>query len=504
MSSIDKFSGSFKSLYSKTSWIAWVALLLFIPISSFPLLAKYTGGANVSPLSLVPLLFLAVFWFIPFLIRGGRLPLLSIPLLGFAVIAVLSCFRAPFLEIFPFKGQTLISRELRAVVTLVIGLGFYFIASCFPRSRKELRSSIRWISVGAAIMFIWATVQIFRLPYSFNPQPEILQKIHSFFTTTILFRDRVTGMAYEPSWLADQLTILFLPLWLASVLKGYTAFPFKLWRISVETLLLIWGILVLFFSYSRIGLVAFLATIGVLIFSRSINFVKRLAEKKHPSSRLSQRQLQWVYFLGILFLFLVVVVGVVYLAYLTNERIQNMLTINLPSILQSKRLPPFYNLINHLEYAERLMYWISAFLVFSQFPFLGVGLGNAGFFFRQVVPAFGYYLPELLLILDARRDAFANPKSLWLRLLAETGILGFLTFISFLVIMALAALWLNRHKKGLASVLGLATSLAMVALIFEGFSLDTFALPQLWIILGLLSAALMINSQETDPVEQAT
>jgi hypothetical protein len=504
MSSIEKFTASFKSLFSKTSWILWAALLLFIPISSFPLLAKYTGGANVSPLSLVPLLFLAVFWFIPFFARGGRLPLVSIPLLVFAVIAIISWLRAPFLEIFPFKSQTLTDRELRAAITLALGLGFYFIASCFPRSNKDIRSSLRWISAGAALMFIWATVQIFRLPYSFNPQPELLQKIHSFFTTTILFRDRVTGMAYEPSWLADQLTILFLPLWLASVLKGYTAFSFKLWRISVETLLLIWGILILFFSYSRIGLVAFLATIGVLVFSSSWNFVKRLAEKKHRSSRLSLRQLQWVYLIGILFLFLVIVVGVVYLAYLTNDRIQNMLTINLPSILESERLPPFYNLINHLEYAERLMYWISAFLVFSQFPFLGVGLGNAGFFFRQAVPAFGYYLPELLLILDSRRDAFANPKSLWLRLLAETGILGFLTFISFLVALALVAIWFNRHKKGLPSVLGLATGLAMVALIFEGFSLDTFALPQLWIILGLLSAALMINSKKTDRLEQAT
>jgi hypothetical protein len=178
-----------------------------------------------------------------------------------------------------------------------------------------------------------------------------------------------------------------------------------------------------------------------------------------------------------------------------------MLTIDLKGVLESTRLPPFYNLINHLEYAERLMYWISAFLVFSQFPFLGIGLGNAGFLFRQTVPAFGYYLPEVLLILDPSRDAFMNPKSLWMRLLAETGIIGFLTFVSWLIGLGLVAFWFNRGKQGVASVLGLAAILAMVALIFEGFSLDTFALPQLWIILGLLTASSMISSkEETDPV----
>jgi hypothetical protein len=35
--------------------------------------------------------------------------------------------------------------------------------------------------------------------------------------------------------------------------------------------------------------------------------------------------------------------------------------------------------------------------------------------------------------------------------------------------------------------------LALIAQIFEGFSLDTFALPQLWIILGIFSAVTMME-----------
>jgi len=39
-------------------------------------------------------------------------------------------------------------------------------------------------------------------------------------------------------------------------------------------------------------------------------------------------------------------------------------------------------------------------------------------------------------------------------------------------------------------VLGLAGCLAVGALLLEGFSLDTFALPQMWIILGFLSSGI--------------
>jgi O-antigen ligase len=97
---------------------------------------------------------------------------------------------------------------------------------------------------------------------------------------------------------------------------------------------------------------------------------------------------------------------------------------------------------------------------------------------------------------------FANPKSLWLRLLAETGILGFLAFILWLIVLAFVAISFNRRKRGLPSVLGLASGLALIALIFEGFSLDTFALPQLWIILGLLTACSMMKTDEVRRMEQ--
>jgi O-antigen ligase len=481
--------GSLKILDS-ISWIIWILLLITIPVTSSPLIARFTGDAPVSPLAGLPLLILTVLWLIPYLLRGGKIPKVAIPLLVFVIVVLVSSFRAHFLEIYPFKGFTVLGRELRSLITLGMGICFYLISALYPRSETKLRSSLRWLYFGATLLLIWSTVQAVRLPFIDNPPPLELARIHKYISIRDLFRGQVSGMAYEPSWFADQLVVLYLPLWLGSVVKGYSVFKIRWKRLTGEFLLLLWGIVLLFFSFSRIGLLAFFLSIGALLVVGSWSFVNNLARRKSVTSSLSHRQLRSIYFSLIMLIFLVVILLTVFLAAQTNERIGDILSINLGSIIESERLPFFYNLVNNLEYAERLMYWISAFLLFSQFPFLGVGLGNAGFFFAENVPAFGLYLPEVLYILGSRHVAIANPKSLWFRLIGETGFIGFSVFAMFLLILLLGAIKMSK-RSGLFAAVGVGAGLGLTALVFEGFSLDTFALPQLWVVLGLLTAVMM-------------
>jgi hypothetical protein len=72
-------------------------------------------------------------------------------------------------------------------------------------------------------------------------------------------------------------------------------------------------------------------------------------------------------------------------------------------------------------------------------------------------------------------------------LLAETGVAGFTAFLTWLIVLGAAGVALTRAGIGLQKAIGLAGVLALAAQIAEGFSLDTFALPQLWIIMGLVS-----------------
>ena len=183
-----------------------------------------------------------------------------------------------------------------------------------------------------------------------------------------------------------------------------------------------------------------------------------------------------------------------------DPRMEELFTINYRQILEQYD-EPIYDLASKLAYAERLMYWTSGFRMFSRYPILGVGLGNAGFEFLETVPSYGYCLPEIIQIVNGSPQ-FPNPKNLWIRILAETGIVGFSLILIWMLLLGLGAWSLLKGRDGIRTVLGLAGLLALLAQIFEGFSLDTFALPQLWLMLGMLTAAitLMLRSEDTAKV----
>ncbi|MGH2605554.1 MAG: hypothetical protein ACRDG5_03085, partial [Anaerolineales bacterium] len=92
-------------------------------------------------------------------------------------------------------------------------------------------------------------------------------------------------------------------------------------------------------------------------------------------------------------------------------------------------------------------------------------------------------------VIDDPSFGFPNPKNLWLRVLAENGILGLATFGAWFGLMATASLALWQGREGIGKLIGLAGALAALIQLIEGFSLDTYALPQLWIIFGLVTAA---------------
>jgi hypothetical protein len=477
----------------------WAILLISIPVSSFPLVAKFTGGSTVSPLAGLPLGLLLVFWFVPHLLRGGRLPAVSTPLMLFICVAVCASALAPFYEIGAFLGQTVFDRVVRALVTLVAGVGFYLVAATIPRSENGLRRSLRWVYLGAVPMLLWSSIQAY-IVFRGMPVPDKLQDIHRLFSIRDMLSSRVTGLGYEPSWLADQLIVLYLPLWISSVIRGYSAFGRSSKFLSPELGLLIWGSAVLFLSQSRIGFLSASMSTGIVFLVGGWGLAGRWAEllgirrQDHwkNKSRRWLRVLRIILWFLLLLVLLLIVSALIFVASRFDPRLARLFQTNYSMILNTSS-QPLYAVANQLAYAERVIYWDYGLRVFAQYPLLGVGLGNAGFFFREQVPAFGYHLPEIIRILNGAAQ-FPNTKNLWIRLFAETGVVGFSVFIAWLFVIALGAWSLHKRGKGVCAVLGLAGLLALIAQVFEGFSLDSFALPQLWIMLGLMTAALSLTS----------
>jgi len=474
----------------------WLALLAVVPWTSSRYVIKVIGRTPVSPLALFPLGLLAILWLLPKLAAGRRIPAIAWPLVGLVFAALVSVAGAQFLPLEPYKGQVPFNRELRGLITLGIGVAFYLAATLQTSDDVRLKTSLRVLYLGAILTLIWASVQAYFVLDGKPGIPHWLIHLHRQFVIRQPFKDRVTGLAFEPSWFADQMVVLYLPLWVGSVARRYSVFSTKRIMISVELGLALWGIALFLLTFSRGGYLTFFAIVTVLALLAGWRIAGRILKGLRP--RIG-RTGGWKAAI-IRAVILAVALGLIAAMFMAvavwvSERDRRMTSLRiLPSqITEIRQEHPgevLYALANRLAFAERVVFWEAGYRPFELYPLTGVGLGNAGFLFPKVAPAYGYGLTEIRMLLDPANPNFPNPKNLWIRLLSETGLLGFSFYLTWLVILLAGALALSRSRVKIAQVLGMAGSLAAVALLLEGFSLDTFALPQMWLILGFLSAGI--------------
>lgn len=489
-------------VFERVGWWLWLLTLFCLPVTSSPIVARFSGGETpVSPLAMLPLIPVAILLLAPFLLKGGSLPRLVWPLFLFGLFALLSASASAALPLIPFKSQNIIDRLVRGLLTLIIGLTFYLSASVIPRGENRLRSSVQALLAGQFLMLIWATVQAGLVLDGSDRVPLIVTRIHHIFSVRDPLGDRVTGMAFEPSWLGDQLVVLYIPILLASVLKDHTVFSLR-WRwLSIEAILLIWSMFILVLTRSRVSLLSLLAVATIAYFYLGMRFIIRF--KSRALSKLVNSTLR---LLGIVVMLAVWVLGVYAMALALRQFDERM------SYLLSapKRLQEFayfypneagFALADRLAFAERIVYWAFGMRTFSHYPILGVGPGNLGFFFRNHLPTYAYQLVEIQNVLRLAEFGFPNAKNLWIRLLAEGGIFGFGSYFVWYILVALGSIVQWRKGKRWHSIIGLAGAIGTVTFFIEGFSLDSYALPQGWVLFGLVTAALSSREPESESIK---
>lgn len=469
--------------------IAWVVFLISLPVTSFPFFPGGIGGSTlVRPLSIYPLLILLPFAILPKMFFKP-IPKTILSLIPFLIVASLSTLFATVSGIEPFQGVSLLERMVRALATLGIGAAFYLTVSIWPENIEDLNGALRWIYIGFMIALAWGSLQAIYIVYYSSPWFTLLSQIQRFISTRRLFTNRISGMTFEPNWFADQISFLLLPWLLAAVLNGTTVFSWRYRRITVEMLLLLWALILLPFTYSRAGLAVMLVLIIVaVIFLRkkpAEGIASRSYSKRFPLKRVAEA-LTLVCILS----------GIVFLAGTRNEFFARIWEYWKRRPAQQSVFNTLSGYFEYLGFGARFSYWQAAYNIYERNPVLGVGLGNYVFYFDEALPDRPMALyPEVLRLVvpEVGRDRLITAKNLYLRLLSETGIMGLATFLAFVMGIAgcVLYLWLSTDRE--ASFWGKAGFLGLIAFSLIALSFDSFALPNMWVVFGLITASGRVN-----------
>jgi hypothetical protein len=457
--------------------VLWAVFLVTLPVTSFPFFPGFMGGdAQVRPLALYPLFLLMVLSTLPQLLTQ-KLPSTLIPFFVFGIVALISTAWAFTRGIDPPLDVTVASRALRTLVTLAMGGLFYLTVSLIPRDSEDLRFTLTWLYLGYALVLVWASFQIVYILKFNRTYFNFLNDLQKLVSTRKLFDKRVSGMTYEPSWFAEQLTFVLMPLLFASVLSNYSVFRWRYRWVSIEMILLGWSAVALLFTYSRSGLALFIILV----------IVSLIMATWRGATRLGRPWRQWGKLFVRIGFVLVVICAVIFVAAQRNHYFSRLWGYWTDEESEGSYL-------YYIAFDQRFAYWETAYRIFSDYPGLGVGLGNFTFYFDEYLPYRQYRNPELLmkLVPEDGRNQVVTVKNFMLRILTETGILGTAMFLSFLVALAGCVLYLLLSDSQEGNFWGRAGLLGLVAFVAVSFSIDSFAIPNSWVVFGLITASTFV------------
>ena len=449
----------------------WLALLLLMPVSSSPLL-PFGGGTLARPLAIVPaalLLGLAA-WRMIALHQRPRLDPEGFVLLGlftlYLVVSGLLIVMA--LPETVFKGQTPLESLLRALLTWAVGVSFYLVARLRIRTRADIDQTLRFLAIGMSASVAFAGLQAVAMYQG----GEMLQLVQQVTDLLAVHYDglvtRAQGMTFEPSWLATQIILLLMPALLAGAMTGQG----KAWQLVAGFGVALAGLL---FSGSRFGLVG---AVGMLLASGLIAALR---------GRLAAAAI----FVGVL---ATGGAGIAAMSNLGTGAGSTYFTAPLALLSGDADLgaaagaDPTGEVTDALTLAGRAAAGEAAARMWLAYPLFGVSLGNNYRFFGEYAPdwafttqLFTHGAKEGVGWLDANSPEKGNAKNMFLRLLSETGLVGFLIAAIFL----LRQIFRGRARDEFHLYFRLASAMALG---FAFLNQDSFVDPCLWIPLALCFA----------------
>ncbi len=464
----------------KLTYLFWGLALLTLPVTSFRWFPGLGEGTLVRPLALYPLALLfpllfiqawrrkiTLFWAGAFLALGA-----------FVLFVLFSGIAGSLLDPIPLRGQTYNGRVIRALITLFIGVAFFISAVWMNRNESDLRFSVKWIFAGLILDLAWSGLQAVTF-YTNLLEKEMVTHWQLAFSMRELVRtNRISGLAYEPAWLAGQLATIFIPFLFAAVLTN-----FRLTRVKwLEPALLALSLLVVLATYSRGGLLTTVAAAGLTFLFFGRNIIRNVGSWFVNGFR------QGIFNILLRFGMIAVVFGALTGALLflgQREYFRSLLSFEADDLS---------DYMVNISAGARGAYSAAAYETFEDHPLTGVGLGASGFYIYQNLPDWSLTtVPEIARQLSPENRLYPNPKNLYLRLLAETGLIGFILFLAFQFHVLGDALWLLKLNETWARFAATAGVFAWLAITFYNFTQDSLTTPNIWLASGIV-AGLSANS----------
>jgi O-antigen ligase len=336
-----------------------------------------------------------------------------------------------------------------------------------------LKQSLKWLFVGFSVAAIIGVIQIIATQTSLLNYGKLHTILEYLFTQTFHSR-RIAGLAFEPSWFADQLVILYFP-WIFSAILFNRSLSGKKWLDWIGILLLV-GLLI--FTYSRSGILNLgISVLITLLFTVRIWWQPLRKSIRSFFSTHSSRLTKYLKAAGLAVLIIAILL-VFYFAMSSYSYFIN--------IFNFEEEQSLFEYIVDISFGPRAGYAISAYEVFEENPILGVGLGASGLHMYDHFPDWlKTFTLEVEHFFDPNYSVIPNPKNLYIKLLSETGLIGFWLFISFQIAVLGQTLKLIKNTDQYIQMVGFAGILFWFLISIRFLTMDSFASPVVWINMGI-------------------
>ena len=461
--------------------VLWAAVMLTLPVTSFRYYPFMSAETYVRPLSAYQLALLLIVLFIQFLRDHKRLtwPGAFTPLLAFVLAALAATVIGVLFAPLVLRGQAYWGRAIRAWATLIIGLAFFVSAVWMNRNEDELRFTVQWMLAGFVLDILWSGVQGATFYLHVLPKPLVTHWQLVFSMRELIRTNRISGMAYEPAWLAGEIATIYLPWLFASLLTRVWVTRFQ-W---FELVLLVCATLLLLATFSRGGLATVGATVILTLLFIGGEYI-RAAWNWFISGFRNAKGL----ILRVIMILAVIVSAFGALWFLSRK--------NYISRLWNTNASSVQDFLIQNSAGARAAYIWGVLGAYRDHPWTGVGLGADGFYIYQNLPDWIMTMvPEIASQLSPTSTLYPNAKNLYVRLLAETGLIGFVLFLAFQLFILGDMIAALKQHTALWRYLGIAALFSWLGIIFYNMTQDSFATPFIWLNLGIFVGMSILSLQ---------